>query len=115
MKSVKGKILVVLGLVLAVKLGLGVIKLWKTGGLVEEAQKEVLDLKKENASLQEKLVYVNSPEFVEKEARDKLGYGREGEVILVLPDQNANLNSQISNFKLKISNWRLWWDLYIRI
>src|SRR3990170_2789660 len=91
MKNAKWWIFVVISLFVAVKLGIGVVRLWKTGGLVDEAKKEVSDLKKENSSLQEKLVYVNSPEFVEKEARDKLGYGREGEVILVLSDQNANL------------------------
>ncbi|KKS32986.1 MAG: Septum formation initiator [Candidatus Amesbacteria bacterium GW2011_GWA2_42_12] len=115
MKNAKWWIFVVISLFVAVKLGIGVVRLWKTGGLVDEAKKEVSDLKKENSSLQEKLVYVNSPEFVEKEARDKLGYGREGEVILVLSDQNANLKSQISNPKTEVPNWKRWWDLYIRI
>ncbi len=113
MKNIKGKMLVVLGLALAVKLGLGVVKLWKTGGLVEEAQKEVLDLKKEQADLAKKLTYVNSSEFVEKEARDKLGLGKEGETILVIPDQNS------VPFSAKATagevNWKQWWDLYIRI
>lgn len=113
MKSIKWWIFVVINLALAVKLGWGVVRLWKTGGLVEEAEKEVSDLKKENSSLQEKLVYVNSPEFVEKEARDKLGLGREGETIVVMPD-NANSKSQIPNPNNE-PNWRKWWDLYIRI
>lgn len=113
MKSVKGKILVVLGLALVVKSGLGVIKLWKTGGLVAEAQKEVQDLQEEQKELSAKLAYVNSPEFVEKEARDKLGYGREGETILILPDQNSVPSN--ASATAGEANWKKWWDLYIRI
>lgn len=114
MKRIKWWIFVAISLVLAIKLGWGVVRLWKTGGLVEEAEKEVSDLKKENNSLQEKLVYVNSPEFVEKEARDKLGLGKEGETILVIPDQSSvqGLGVRVQE---NVPNWRKWWDLYIRI
>lgn len=113
MKGAKWWIFVAINLVLAIKLGWGVVRLWKTGGLVEEAKREVSDLKKENATLQERLVYVNSPEFVEKEARDKLGLGKEGETILVIPDQN-----KVQSSRIKVqneANWKKWWDLYIRI
>ena len=66
----------------------------------------------ENRKLKERLAEITSPEFVEREAREKLGYGKEGETLLVLPNQNSTQYSEKSAQE-EGPNWRKWWKLYI--
>jgi cell division protein FtsB len=47
---------------------------------------EVETLRDKRSELEEELAYRQSPAFVEKEAREQLGYAKRGEVIAVLPD-----------------------------
>lgn len=109
-----------LGLLLAIRTGASVLRLWKAGDRVKTAQAELELTQVENLKLKGQVAYSQSDEFVEREARDKLGLGREGEVILILPEQSeSSLKSQVSNPKSEIEdirpNWKKWWDLYLRI
>ena len=105
---------IVLGLsVMAVRTGQNVWRLWKAGDRVSEARSVLAEAEVENKKLKARLEEVQSPEFVEKEAREKLGYGREGEVILMLPKQNEE--SSFAKATEDKPNWRKWWDLYVRI
>ena len=101
---------IVLG-VFTVRLGRNVWKLWKAGERIKQAELEVRSQELENQELQKRLAEVQSPEFIEKEAREKLGLGKEGETIVVMPD-NADLKSQISNLNGE-PNWRKWWKVYV--
>ena len=115
MTKVKWKdwIWVTLGVLLAVRTGGVVWRLYKAGERVNEAKLELSEASRVNGELKAKLDEVNSPEFVEREAREKLGYGREGEVILLLPEQERE--SSYAKATEDKPNWRKWWDLYIRI
>mgnify|MGYP001611005991 CR=1 FL=1 len=104
--------MVVVGGAVAVRQGVSVLRLWKSGERIQEVQAEVKLAEEENRKLEERLAEITSPEFVEREAREKLGYGREGETMLIVPDQNANLRPQIPNTDQE-PNWRKWWKLYI--
>jgi cell division protein FtsB len=110
MKSI---IILSLGLLLAVRLGGNIWRIVKSGERVKQAEVELQQAKTEQEELKKRLIEVQSPEFVEREARDKLGFGREGEIILVLPQdvEMPNDEGQMTN----TPNWRLWWDLYIGI
>jgi len=88
-------------------------------------------LKEEVAALQEKkkefeddLAYRQSADYIEKEAREQLGYVKEGEVIIVLPDlesSNSAVEGQAegqsksppsSQEYPKTPNWMLWHRLF---
>lgn len=47
---------------------------------------EVGTLRDRKAELEEELIFRQSPAYIEKEAREQLGYAKKGEVIVVLPD-----------------------------
>ena len=111
----KKNLLLIILIIFALRSGFGIWKLWRTRSLVQDAQVRLEKARLENQRLTQKLAEIQSEEFVEREAREKLGLGKEGEVVLILPDQNTKSDSDILNLKLKIKNWRLWWDLYIRI
>jgi cell division protein FtsB len=54
---------------------------------IEEAQNRVDKLREENKKLDEKLKEVRNIEFVEKQLRDKLGLAKEGEIVIILPEE----------------------------
>ena len=107
----KDVLIVVIGLGLAIKTGLNVIRLVKNGERVKQAQIEVDQAKAENQQLKDRLAEVQSPEFIEKEAREKLGLGKPGEEVIILPQQDAGPKPQTTNPNKP--NWRVWWDVYI--
>ena len=101
-----GWVLVGVLLVIMVRLGGNVWRLWKAGDRIKEAEAGVRSQELENQELKKRLAEVQSPEFIEKEAREKLGLGEP------LPSP-PNLKSQIPNLNVEIPNWRKWWKLYI--
>ena len=106
-------LLPLLGLTLAVKLSFNIYRIWRAGDRITAARVKLEQVQKEQAELKKQLAWVQSPEFIEKEAREKLGYGKDGEIIVILPknDEIPNHTSQIPNKP----NWKRWWDLYIGI
>lgn len=106
-------LIVIAGLAIAFKQGVSVWRLWKSGEQVHLAQIQLQQEEAKNQALKKKLAEIDSPKFIEKEAREKLGYGKEGETILILPDQKEVDSSQLTVDSKP--NWQKWWDLYIRI
>ena len=105
-------IIVGLGLVIAARQGMNVWRLWRSGEQVRLAQTQVSQAEDKNRSLKARLAEVDTPEFIEREAREKLGYSKEGETILILPSPPPAAAEDLSDSR---PNWQKWWDLYIRI
>lgn len=68
----------------------------------------------ENDRLKKQVEEAKKSEFIEKEAREKLGMTREGESIVIMPqitqsDQSDQLNMTQEKDE---SNWRKWWRLF---
>ncbi|KKU37502.1 MAG: hypothetical protein UX52_C0024G0006 [Candidatus Amesbacteria bacterium GW2011_GWA1_46_35] len=98
--------------VFTVRLSANVWRLWKAGDRIKDAESGVRSQELENQELKKRLAEVQSPEFIEKEAREKLGLGKEGETIVVLP----KIESEPSFAKAsegRQPNWRRWWKVYI--
>ncbi len=128
MKVKKNKLLywILVGVmgVFMVRLVGSVWRLWKAGERIKQAELEVRNQESENQELKKRLAEVQSPEFIEKEAREKLGLGREGETIVVLPKQDEISNIPARNAfgiadaggQYPISNepnWKKWWKVYM--
>jgi cell division protein FtsB len=111
-KIIKNLLVFLVGGVIIVNLALGCWRLWQAGGKVGEAAKQLEKLKIKNEKLKSELEYVKSPEFVEKEAREKLGLGRPGEEVWILPSISAN-QPPISENQDK-PNWERWWELFLK-
>lgn len=106
-------LIVVVGLAIAARQALGVWRLYKSGEQVRLAQEQLRQEEEKNKELKRRLAEVDNPQFIEKEVREKLGYSKEGETILILPQQNEVDSSQL--IVDSRPNWQQWWDLYIRI
>jgi len=84
--------------------------------LSQESEK-ITKLEKEVQILEEQVKSVKKEEFIEKEARDKLGLAKEGEIVVVLPEdtvlaQLAPKIPQADEF-LPEPNWKKWLKLFL--
>lgn len=106
-------LLLVLGLYL---IGTSLNDIWelkKRGEETQRVQVKLEKVKKEREDLQKRLEYVKSTEFIEKEAREKLGRSKPGETILILPENVEKvMGVEEEQKKEELPNWRLWYDLF---
>ena len=93
-----------------VNLSRSVWNVWQKGSIVSEREAVLSQLKKENTELKQKLAEVNTLEFVEKQARDKLNLQKEGEIVVVLPKEEvAGISTHAEEDP---ANWQKWWKLF---
>ncbi len=106
-------IVVGISLFVVVSLSQSVWRLWKKQDFVGEREMALVQEKALNAKLKQEFEEAQTPEFVEREAREKLGMTREGETIVILPkSQIPNPNDQEKQKEPLISNWKKWWRLF---
>ncbi len=77
---------------------------------IQKLQSQANEVQKSNQQLSELIKYLNTPEYAEKEAREKLNLRKEGEHVVVLPKDSdeqvagANVADQ--------SNPKLWFNYF---
>lgn len=82
----------------------------KNENTAENIAEKLADEEKKNKFLQERLFYVKTNQFVEEEAREKLGMLRPGEYIVIAPTSTP-LNREKIEIDTK-SNWEKWLELF---
>lgn len=79
-------------------------------GIVKNLEYEYQAKKKETKYLEERLYFVKSTEFIEKEAREKLGLVKEGEYVVLAPvPLEKKQQTMISD---DTPNWKKWLNLF---
>lgn len=81
---------------------------------IGELRENVTKLEQERNRLLAVKSEVEKDEFIEKEAREKLGVGREGETILVLPNEKI-INQQLpvaDKGDRRVENWQKWLEVF---
>lgn len=103
--------LIIIGvLVLLIRnLVISTLDLSKSTDTVGSLKLELEAKKVENEFLRQKLSYVKSEGFIEKEARKKLGLVKEGEFIVIAPPPETPTPTPKKEGKL---NWKRWWELF---
>ncbi len=87
--------------------------LWQKHDLVVRAQQELEAQKKENQEIKEKLRIVETQEFVEQEARNKLFLARPGETSMIIDQSLIASSSGIkTGQKEEKANWQQWLELF---
>ncbi|KKQ95586.1 MAG: hypothetical protein A3G66_00540 [Candidatus Levybacteria bacterium RIFCSPLOWO2_12_FULL_39_17] len=86
------------------------IKSLRNENKVADLKKELVEEGKKNQFLKEKLLYVKTDQFVEREAREKLGLTKKGEYFVIAPTSTP-LNQEKIVIDTK-PNWRKWLDLF---
>jgi cell division protein FtsB len=89
---------------------------------IRKLEEEAKKFEKENSQIKEKIAYLESRDFQEKEARDKLNLQGEGENLVVVkinPQKNkaeeelAKNSEETRNYRQK-PNWEKWRDYFFK-
>lgn len=102
-------VIVALGLLAAFQMSLNIWKVYRSGSRIDQASKALETAKRQQQDLQKNLNYVQTSEFIEKEAREKLGMGRPGEVVLIMPKFDTKPQE---TGEPNLASWQKWWRLY---
>lgn len=90
------------------------------GERLAESDRKIEELKIEQEGLQRKLRYMSSDGYKEIQIRDKLSLAREGEIVVVLPDEatlrklSPRENLPQTQYEPK-ANWEKWRDVFFDI
>ena len=78
---------------------------------IYQAESKAGKLTKEQEDLEADLEKKKSPGFLEKQARDKLGFQKPGDVLYVIFGQEG---AALENEKISRKNWEAWIDFLFR-
>lgn len=128
------KFLALLGLVVIILISFPLVKNvsrgYKVNQEIKELEKEITNLESKNSNFKDLISYLESDQFVEEQARLKLGLKKEGETVAVI--KNGLLNKTENNLeatsssifnipglsKVKpvapINNPQKWWKYFIK-
>jgi len=107
-------IIIIVGISLIVNLSKDIMRLLRSGDELKLAEQKVVELEKKRALLKEKKEYYQSEEFIEEIARNKLNMSKEGETIVILPeDIKSILGSKGLQLPEFIPSWKQWINLFL--
>lgn len=111
------KVIIILFIIATISIVRSIYGLLGKDNAVREAEKNVEELRQEQAQLIELQKTVNSPEFIEKEARNRLGLVKEGEVVVILPPADvlrsiAPPEQGMENYPEEDPVWRRWSKMF---
>lgn len=84
-----------------------VYKNYQTEQQIASLEKEIVEIEEENQDLRASIIYYQSDNFKEREARLKLGLQKPGETVIVIPSQEPPIEEKEENQK-KESNFLKW-------
>jgi len=108
----------ILGLILVLALSVfrSVSRSSQISTQIQIEKTKLAKIEADNQKLQDQLTLTQNPSFIEKEVRDKLGLGKAGEAIVVLPDaeilKKLAPKVQLEEDNLPDPNWKKWEKLF---
>ncbi len=116
LKGYLNYLILFIAILLIVSLVRNILRINRAGQEVSEAEERVERMKKENEELKARVESLKSEEYKEAQLRDKLGLTKEGEIILVLPDEETLRklapNRPEEEDTLPDPNWKKWFSLF---
>ncbi len=103
-------------LLIAYNLVVQITQAIKSGERLSEATDKVYKLQVQNKELKKKLSDIQSSDFIESQARDKLGLSKKGETLVIIPEQILNLvlGASSSAQTTRLPNWLGWLKVFFR-
>ena len=101
-----------ISLVLVATLPRSIYQLWQRRDIVSEREQELKRIQAENERLKTNLREVQTPGFVERQAREKLGMVKEGETLVIMPNDKLQMTNGEEEKEKSTPNWEKWWGLF---
>ena len=106
-----------ISLVLVATLPRSIYQLWQRWDIVSEREQELKRTRAENERLKANLQEAQTPDFVERQAREKLGMVKEGETLVIMPNDNPPAGGLMTNGEEekeeRMPNWKKWLNLFL--
>ena len=108
---------VIVGIMLSISLTRNILIISTANKKIAKVKDEIISLKEKNETLKKQIQESQTDEFTERQARNRLGLVREGEVVVVLPEEEI-----LKKFSPKIEeqenqlpdpNWKKWLKLFL--
>ena len=114
-KVIYGLVLAVV-LIIAYNLVVQIVQAIKSGERLSQATDTVFQLQSQNKELKKKLTEIQSSDFIESQARDKLGLSKKGETVVIIPDQILKmvLGASSSAQPTRLPNPVGWWRVFFK-
>lgn len=116
LKAYSNIVFIIVSLLMLVSLTRNIVKVREAKERLKEKEEYIEKTRKENEELGQRVDIFKSEEFIEKQLRDKLGLAKEGEIIIVLPDEETISKFAPSDEKeeeiLPDPNWKKWLKLF---
>ena len=107
--------IILLVLVIAYNLLAQITKALRSQDRLSAQAEAVLSLEAKNRELKRKLTDIQSPEFIEQQARDKLGLGKSGETVVIIPEEKLKTVLGASkSAEPRLPNWLGWLRVFFR-
>ncbi len=109
-------VVIIIVLVIAYNLLIQITQAIKSGERLSEATEQLYKLQAKNKELKNKLSQIQSPDFIEQQARDKLGLSKKGETVVIIPEDKLKLIMEASTSAQtpRFPNWQGWWRVFFR-
>ena len=88
----------------------------KSGERLSRQAEEVYKLELKNKELKKRLSEIKSEQFIEEQARNKLGLAKKGETLVIIPEEKIRqvLGATQSAQEARLPNWLGWWRLFFK-
>lgn len=106
-------LIILVSLVVAYNLVIQIMAAVKSGERLSQAADTVYKLEAKNKELRKKLAEIQSSEFIEEQARDKLGLSKKGETVVIIPEEKLKLVLGASQAaQVRLPNWLGWLKVF---
>lgn len=104
---------IVVCLVFVISLCRSIYFLWQRTDIVHEREKALQKLQDVNTRLKEEVALVQTPEFIEKEARDKLGLSKPGEQVILFDSKPVQPEKEMQQDRVvEKPSFAVWWKVF---
>lgn len=86
----------------------------RSGDRLSDQADIVYKLEAKNKELKKKLTEVQTQGFIEQQARDKLGLGKKGETVVIIPEDKLKLvmGASAAASEIRLPNWLGWLKVF---
>lgn len=114
------KIGIILAILIAILVSVNLIgqifEATKSSDRLSQEAEELYKLQEENKQLKKRLSETQSEQFLEEQARNKLGLVKKGETLVVIAEEKIRevLGATQSAQELRLPNWLGWWRIFFK-
>ena len=86
----------------------------KSSDRLSDQAEVVFQMEAKNRELKKKLSQIQSKEFIEQQARNKLGLGKPGETLVIIPEEKLQqvLGASQAAQPKRVANWLGWFRVF---